>query len=312
MSYLLFSLGNSTLSDGVSRILNVPLSKIMKFTFPSGEILLRADESVRGKDIFIINSNPFPVNENIMSLLIFIDSLKRASAESINVFMPYYLYARQDRKSKPREPISASLLANLLVTAGATRVITTDLHSQQVQGFFSCLEDDLTAIPLISDTLRKQLDLKKTVIVSPDHGGVTRARRVAKALDLPLVIIDKRRDEEYNAEVCHIIGNVKNKNAVLVDDIIDTAGSIIEGAKALKSNGALKVYACATHGVFSDPAFDRLSKNNIFEKIYVTDSIPLEEKFIKSNVNIEILSLAPLIANAINSIDNRTPLSEIY
>lgn len=312
MSYLLYSVGESDLSVKIAKKLNISLSTLERKVFPSGELLLKPVDSVRGKQVFIIYANPFPVNEQLMSVLIFIDALRRASAEEINVFMPYFPYARQDRKSKPREPISAQLVANLLVSAGAKRIITVDLHSPQLQGFFSCLEDDLTAIPLISQTLLEELGNTNIAVVSPDHGGVTRARRVAKVLSSPLVIIDKRRDDEYKPAVMHIIGEAKGKDCIIVDDMIDTGGSAVSVAHALKDAGARKIYMAVTHPVFSDPAFDILSKDNCFDKMYVTDSIPLDERFKKSKINIEVLSLSDLIASAILSIYNKTPVSEIY
>lgn len=312
MSYSLYSIGKSDLSKKIAEKLNVSLSEIERKVFPSGEVLLKPVESVRGKQIFIVYADPFPVNEQLMSLLIFIDALKRASAEQINVIMPYFPYARQDRKSKPREPISAQLVANILVNAGAHRIVTCDLHSPQLQGFFPCLEDDLTAIPLISQTLLNELGTENIAVVSPDHGGVTRARRVAKVLSSPLVIIDKRRDDEYKPEVMHIIGEAKGKNCIVIDDMIDTGGSAISVCHALRNAGAKKVYMAVTHPVFSNPAFELLSKDNCFDKIYVTDSIPLDKKFIKSGLNIEVLSLSSLIASAILSIYNKTSLSEIY
>lgn len=312
MAYSIFSLGESKLANNVARELNCEIAKSEYKVFPSKEILVKPIDSVRGQSIFILCGDPFPVNEKIMALCIFIDALKRASAEDINVIMPYFPYARQDRKSKPREPISASLVAKLLVTAGATRIVTTDLHQPQIQGFFTCLEDDLSALPLISDYLLKDLDCKNLTVVSPDHGGVTRARRVAKALSTPMVIIDKRRTEEYKPEVINIIGDVKNRDCVLVDDMIDTGGSCITAAKALKTQGCKKLYIAVTHPVFSDPFLENITKDNVFDKIYVTDSIPLDEKFTKSKLNIVVISLADLIAKAIKSIYDKKPMSEIY
>lgn len=306
---------NVDLAKKVAEILHTTLADVHIAKFPSKEILARPESPVRGKQVFVIQSTCPPVNDNIMETLIFIDALRRASAGEINVIIPYFGYARQDRKSKPREPISSKLVADLLVTAGADRVVTFDLHAAQIQGFFSCLEDDLTAIHLIGHTLYNDSDIDKnnTVVVSPDHGGVNRARKIAEKLNTPLAIIDKRRNNKYQPEVMNIIGDINGKDCIMVDDMIDTAGSIVTGAKALKEAGAKKIIMAATHPVFSDPAYDNLSNAKIFDKIYVTDSIPLEQKFIDNKeLNIHVLSLADLIAHAIIAINHNTSVSKIY
>lgn len=306
---------NKDLAVKVASILGTKLSDVHLAKFPSQEVLACPVDCVRGKQVFIIQSTCPPVNDHLMEVLIFIDSLRRASAEEINVIIPYFGYARQDRKSKPREPISSKLVADLLSTAGANRVITFDLHAAQIQGFFSCLEDDISAIPLLGHVIYndKTVDRSKLVTVSPDHGGVVRARRVAEKLNTPIAIIDKRRNSQYQPEVMNIIGEVKDKDCLIVDDMIDTAGSAIAAAQALKNAGAKKVFMAVTHPVLSDPAYDRLVTAQVFEKLYVTDSIPLDKRFINNpKINIEVVSLAEIIALTIISINKRSSLSEIY
>ena len=298
---------NTELAENVAEKLGCKLADVHLAKFPSKEVLACPIDTVRGKQVFIIQSTCPPVNDNLMELLIFIDSLRRASAGEINVIIPYFGYARQDRKSKPREPISSKLVADLLVTAGANRVITFDLHAAQIQGFFSCLEDDISAIPLIGHVLYNDPDIDKenVVTVSPDHGGVNRARKIAEKLNTPLAIIDKRRNNKYQPEVMNIIGSVQDKDCIIIDDMIDTAGSAIAAAKALKGAGAKKIFMAVTHPVLSDPAFERLTS--------VTDSIPLAEKFINNkDIPIKVISLADIICNAIVAISQNAPVSEIY
>ena len=306
---------NQNLGKRVCEELHTDLGQVNLLKFPSKEILACPTTSVRGNQIFIIQSTCPPVNDNLMELLIFIDALKKASAKEINVFIPYFGYARQDRKSKPREPISSKLVASLLNTAGAYRVVTFDLHATQIQGFFDCIEDDMTAIPLLRHEVSKDpsVDKNNLVVVSPDHGGVNRARKFAEPLNAPIAIIDKRRNTSYQTEDMNIIGAVEGKNCLIVDDMIDSAGSAVEASKALKKAGAKEIFLAATHAVFSDPAYDRLVKEKPFKTIYVTDSIPLQDKFINCpDINIKVSSLAHIIANAIVSINNDSSLSDAY
>lgn len=306
---------NHDLAESVADCLGTKLSAVHLSKFPSKEILACPEETVRGKRVFIIQSTCPPVNDNLMELLIFIDSLRRASAKEITTIIPYYGYARQDRKSKPREPISAKLVADMLSTAGVNRVITFDLHASQEQGFFSCLEDDMTAIPLLGHILYndKDIDKENIVVVSPDHGGVNRARKVAEKLNAPLAIIDKRRNNKYQPEVMNIIGEVKDKDCLLIDDMIDTAGSAVAGATALKNAGARKMMMAAVHPVLSDPAYERLSEAKIFDKLYFTDSIPLDPRFEHdSSLHIQVISLAPMIANVIEAVASDRSVSDTY
>lgn len=305
---------NVELAKKVAENLGVELGKVRLSHFPSGEVLACPEDTVRGKQIFIVQSTCPPVNENLMECLIFIDALRRSSAKEINVVVPYYGYARQDRKSKPREPISAKLVADLFSTAGADRIVTFDLHAAQIQGFFTCIEDDLSAIPFLGHVILHDdsIDKSNLVTVSPDHGGVNRARRIAEKLNTPIAIIDKRRNASYQPEVMNIIGDVRGKDCLIVDDMVDTAGSVTAAAQALKENGARDVLLVCTHPVLSDPAYERLSKG-VFKHIFVTDSIPLPEKFLQDkNIPIHVCSLAPIIANAITAINHDTSVSHSY
>ena len=309
---LIFSLSaNKDLANKVASALGMEVSEVSLRRFPSGEIIAEPIETVRDKDVYIIQSTCPPVNENLMELLIFVDSLKRSSAREINVIIPYFGYARQDRKAQPRQPITSRLVADLLKVAGVDRVVIVDLHAPQIQGFFSCLVDELTAIPLLGHTIQKDLgvDTSNMVTVSPDHGGVNRARRIAEKLNTPLAIIDKRRTKSGSPEVMNIIGDVKDKDCYIIDDMIDTAGSAVAAAAALKQAGAKTVKIAATHAVLSDPAFERLSHSD-FDQILVTDSIPLPSKFNSSNV--KVVSLAPMLAAVIKRIQNGEPLSVVY
>lgn len=299
---LIFSLSaNKDLANKVASALGMEVSEVSLRRFPSGEIIAEPIETVRDKDVYIIQSTCPPVNENLMELLIFVDSLKRSSAREINVIIPYFGYARQDRKAQPRQPITSRLVADLLKVAGVDRVVIVDLHAPQIQGFFSCLVDELTAIPLLGHTIQKDLgvDTSNMVTVSPDHGGVNRARRIAEKLNTPLAIIDKRRTKSGSPEVMNIIGDVKDKDCYIIDDMIDTAGSAVAAAAALKQAGAKTVKIAATHAVLSDPAFERLSHSD-FDQILVTDSIPLPSKF--NSLNVKVVSLAPMLAAVIKRI----------
>lgn len=309
---LIFSLSaNKDLANKVASALGMEVSEVSLRRFPSGEIIAEPIETVRDKDVYIIQSTCPPVNENLMELLIFVDSLKRSSAREINVIIPYFGYARQDRKAQPRQPITSRLVADLLKVAGVDRVVIVDLHAPQIQGFFSCLVDELTAIPLLGHTIQKELgvDTSNMVTVSPDHGGVNRARRIAEKLNTPLAIIDKRRTNSGSPEVMNIIGDVKDKDCYIIDDMIDTAGSAVAAAAALKQAGAKTVKIAATHAVLSDPAFERLSHSD-FDQILVTDSIPLPSKF--NSLNVKVVSLAPMLAAVIKRIQNGEPLSVVY
>ena len=266
--------GNSNipLAQEISNYLKVPLLKATIKKFPDKEIFVEIQENVRGEDVFVIQSTSFPANDHLMELLVTIDALKRGSAKRIAAIMPYYGYARQDRKSGPRTPISAKLIANLISTAGADRALMVDLHAGQIQGFIDIPTDNLFAAPVFIEDIKTKFDHNETIIVSPDVGGVVRARAIAKRLDCDLAIIDKRREKASVSEVMNIIGEVKNKNCILIDDICDTAGTLSNAAKALKSKGAKSVYAYITHGVLSNPAIERIEKSPI-DKMIITDSI---------------------------------------
>ena len=304
-----FSLNsNKELAEQIAKHIGVGLGKCSVDRFSDGEVQINIEESIRGCDVFIIQSTSFPVNEHIMELLIMIDALKRASAKTINIVIPYYGYARQDRKARSREPITSKLVANLLETAGATRVITLDLHAPQIQGFFDIPIDHLMGVPLLSDYFETK-GLKDIVIVSPDHGGVTRARKMADRLKAPIAIIDKRRPRPNVSEVMNIIGNIEGKTAILIDDIIDTAGTITLAANALVENGASEVYACCTHPVLSGPAIERIQNSNIKELV-VTNSIVLPEE--KKIDKVHELSVAPLIGEAIIRVYEEESVSVLF
>ncbi|MFC5558936.1 ribose-phosphate diphosphokinase [Ureibacillus thermophilus] len=307
----IFSLNsNYPLAQEIAELMGVELGKCSVKHFSDGEIQINIEESIRGCDVFIVQSTSYPVNEHLMELLIMIDAVKRASARTVNVVIPYYGYARQDRKAKAREPITAKLVANLLETAGATRVIVLDLHAPQIQGFFDILIDHLMAVPLISEYFKsKGFSEDEVVIVSPDHGGVTRARKMAERLKAPIAIIDKRRPKPNVAEVMNIVGNVEGKICILIDDIIDTAGTITIGANALLENGAKEVYACCTHPVLSGPAIERI-QNSVIKELVVTNTIKLpEEKMIPK---ITQLSVAQLMAEAISRIYENKSVSTLF
>ncbi|CAM4375248.1 ribose-phosphate pyrophosphokinase [Bacillus manliponensis] len=304
-----FSLNsNKGLAEQIAKHIGVELGKCSVDRFSDGEIQINIEESIRGCDVFIIQSTSFPVNEHIMELLIMIDALKRASAKTINIVIPYYGYARQDRKARSREPITAKLFANLLETAGATRVITLDLHAPQIQGFFDIPIDHLMGVPILSNYFEEK-GLEDIVIVSPDHGGVTRARKMADRLKAPIAIIDKRRPRPNVAEVMNIVGNIEGKTAILIDDIIDTAGTITLAANALVENGASAVYACCTHPVLSGPAIERIQNSNIKELV-VTNSIVLPEE--KKIDKVRELSVAPLIGEAIIRVYEEESVSVLF
>ena len=277
--------------------------------FNNGEVQVMINESVRGKDIFIVQPTCGPiVNDNVMELLIMADAFKRASAKHITAVVPYYGYARQDRKARGREPITAKLMADLLTTAGVTRVVTIDLHAAQIQGFFNIPVDHMPGGPILADYI-KEKNLENPVVVSPDLGGVSRARLIANKLNCSIAIIDKRRPEPGVAEVMNLIGSVEGKTAIMVDDMVDTAGSLTEGARALMKFGAKAVYACCTHPVLTDPAIPRIEESNITELI-VTNTIPLPPE--KRHPKIKVLSVAPILAETILRIYNELSVSQLF
>ncbi|MBM7543157.1 ribose-phosphate diphosphokinase [Amphibacillus cookii] len=299
---------NPHLAAEIAEQIGVPLGKCSVTSFSDGEIQINIEESIRGCDVYVVQSTSAPVNQHIMELLIMIDALKRASAATINVVIPYYGYARQDRKARAREPITAKLVADILQVAGASRVITLDLHAPQIQGFFNIPVDQLVGVPILGDYWSsKKFD--DVVVVSPDHGGVSRARQLAERLKAPIAIIDKRRPRPNVAEVMNIVGNVKGKTAILIDDMIDTAGTISLAANALIKNGANDVYACCTHPVLSGPAMERVGESPIKELV-VTNSIPLPEE--KKTEKVVTLSVAPLISEAIIRVHEQLSVSVLF
>lgn len=300
---------NLPLADEICEALEIHRSQAMVRHFSDGEIHLQLQENVRGADVFIIQPTCTPVDRNLMELLLMIDALKRSSAQRITPVLPYYGYARQDRKDKPRVPISARLVAALLETAGADRVLCLDLHAAQIQGFFDIPVDHLFAMPVMIEYFRS-LDIPDLTIVSPDAGGVERARAFAKRLNSPLAIIDKRREEANVAEVMNVVGQVQGRNCVLVDDLIDTAGTLVGGAEALLEKGAASVSACATHAVLSGPAVGRIEASALKEVVF-SNSIPLSEEARKST-KIKSLSIAKLMAAAIKSIHEETSVSNLF
>lgn len=299
---------NPELAREIAAHIGIPLGDAVVSRFSDGEIHIRLNESVRGSDVYVIQSTCDPVNQHLMELLVMVDALKRASARTINVVIPYYGYARQDRKTRARDPITSKLVANLIETAGADRIITMDLHATQIQGFFDIPVDHLLGVPILGDHFTKKA-LDDVVVVSPDHGGVIRARKLAERLESPIAIIDKRRPEPNVAEVMNIVGDVKGKTAIIIDDIIDTAGTISLAANALLDYGAKKVYACCTHPVFSGPAIQRIKESNITEMI-VTNTIPLGEE--KQLDKIRVLSVAPLIGEAIIRVHEELSVSKLF
>lgn len=300
---------NMPLSSSIAEYLNVSLLNASIKKFSDKEIFVEIQENVRGEDVFVIQSTSFPANDNVMELLIIIDALKRGSARKISAIMPYYGYARQDRKSGPRTPISAKLIANLVSTAGANRALMVDLHAGQIQGFFDIPTDNLFAAPVFIKDIKERFDNKKSTIVSPDVGGVVRARAIAKRVEAELAIIDKRRKDGIS-EVMNIIGDVNNENCVLIDDMCDTAGTLANAATALKESGAKSVNAYITHGVFSGPAIERIN-NSPIDKMIITDSILPTNEVLNSN-KIEIISIAPLIGEAIDRISGNRSVSSLF
>ena len=301
---------NRPLDEKIAEEVGVELGKSSVTQFSDGEIQVNIEESIRGCHVYVVQSTSSPVNDNLMELLIMIDALKRASAKTINVVMPYYGYARQDRKARAREPITAKLVANMIEKAGATRLLTLDLHASQIQGFFDIPVDHLMGAPLIADYfLEKGIYGDDVVVVSPDHGGVTRARKLAEFLKAPIAIIDKRRPKANVAEVMNIIGKVDGKTCVIIDDMIDTAGTITLAANALKEAGAKQVYASCTHPVLSGPAMQRIQDSAI-EHLVVTDSIYLSEE--RKIDKIDEISVGVLMGDAIKRIHENKPVSPLF
>ena len=304
-----FSLSSSKkLAQDIASILGTKVGDCKVHHFADGEILCEIGESVRGKDVFIVQSTSNPVTENLMEILVLTDALKRASAREITAVIPYFGYARQDRKAKPRQPITSKLVADLLTTAGVNRVVTVDLHAAQIQGFFDIPVDEMQDLPLLIKYFRKK-KVQDLCVVSPDHGGATRARKMSEAFDCPIAIIDKRRPKPNVAEVMGIIGNVEGKNCILIDDMIDTAGTITAGVDMLKQKGAKDVYIACTHGVLSGPAIERLSTCAAKEVVITnTIEIPQEKKFDK----LVSVSVAGLLAHTIENIENDLPVSDVF
>ena len=306
----LFALNsNRPLAEKIAQHLGIELGKLSVDRFSDGEIQINIEESVRGDNVYVIQSTSAPVNDNLMELLIMVDALRRASAKTINVVLPYYGYARQDRKARSREPITAKLVANMLQNSGVDRVIALDLHAAQIQGFFDIPVDHLMGAPLLAEYFIKEGGADNAVVISPDHGGVTRARALAEFLKSPIAIIDKRRPKANVAQVMNIIGDVKGKTCIMIDDMIDTAGTITLGSQALIDAGAKEVYASCTHAVLSGPAIERLAKSPLKE-VVVTDSIQLPKE--KQIDKIKQVSVAPLIAAAIKRINENRPVSPLF
>ena len=300
---------NKPLTNAVCSLFDFPQGSVNVSTFSDGEIQIEINDNVRGADVFLMQSTCTPVNNNLMELLILIDAMKRASAERITAVIPYYGYARQDRKAAPRAPISAKLVADLLTTAGANRVLTMDLHAGQIQGFFNIPVDNLYASPIIFKYLKEKYD-NDLVVVSPDAGGVERARSMAKSLNTTIAIIDKRRLKPNEASVMNIIGEIEGKNALILDDMTDTAGTLTHSAKALMERGAKTVSACCTHPVLSGPAVKRINESPL-EELIVTNTIPLSEEAQKSD-KINVLSVAELFAESIKRINNNDSINSLF
>lgn len=299
---------NPELAQKIADSIGLPLGKATVSTFSDGEISVNIEETVRGTDVFVVQPTNPPVNDNLMELLILIDAFKRASAGRVTAVLPYYGYARQDRKAKARDPITAKLVADILTSAGADRILTMDLHAAQIQGYFDIPVDHLLGVPILAKYFQEK-EIKDLVVVSPDLGSVTRARNFANLLDAPIAIIDKRRPQANVAEVMNIIGDIEDKNVILIDDMIDTAGTITQGANALKEFGAKEVYACCTHPVLSGPAIERI-QNSVIKELIITDTIPLPDE--KKIDKIKIKSVAPVFGEAIQRIYKNISVSKLF
>ena len=304
--------GNSNLglAEKISKEIGIPLGDALVTRFSEGEIFVKINEDVRGRDVYIIQSTCTPPNDNLMELLIIIDALRRASAARITAVMPFFGYARQDRKDQPRVPITAKLVANLITAAGANRVLAMDLHAGQIQGFFDIPVDHLYASPVFADYIRK-MKIEDLVIVSPDVGGIKMARGFASRLNADLAIVDKRRESDKEAKVMHLLGEVKGKNAIITDDLVATAGSLTEAARELKIRGAKKVYAAISHPVLSGPAWDRIAASPL-DQLLVTDSIPTTNIPEGMQDRIKVLSVAPLLGEAIRRIHSNQSVSSLF
>ena len=298
------------LAGEISDYLGVTLGRASLKRFSDGEVAFQIDENIRGTDVFVIQPTSTPVDEHLLELCVMIDAFRRSSASRITAVIPYYGYARQDRKDKPRVPISAKLVANLLSAAGTNRVLTMDLHKAQIQGFFDIPVDHLFAAPVFIEYLAKLDDGAEVTIVSPDAGGVERARAYAKRLDADLAIIDKRRSEDGHAEVMHVVGDVTGRVCIIQDDIVDTAGTLQQASRALRDNGAARVLACAVHGVLSGPACARIA-DSALERLIVTNTIPLRPEFLQTE-KVQVLSVAGLLGKAIQSIHQETSVSSLF
>ena len=302
--------GNShlELAEEIASIMGKPLGRATVTKFSDGEISVNLWETVRGMDFYIVQSTCDPVNDNLMEILIMIDAMKRASAGRINAVIPYYGYARQDRKAKARDPITAKLVADMLVAAGADRVLTMDLHAAQIQGYFDIPVDHLVGMPILAKYFAEK-NMENVVVVSPDHGSVPRARNMAQILNCPIAIVDKRRPEPNKSEIMNIIGDIEGKNCILMDDMIDTAGTITNAANALKDLGALSVNACATHAVLSGPAIERIQSSAI-EELVLLNTIPLPEE--KKTDKMKVISVAPLFAEAMTRVFTNGSISTLF
>jgi len=300
---------NPVLAEEIANYLGIPVGDAQVTRFSDGEINCGIHESVRGVDVFVVQPTCPPVNENLMELLVMIDAFRRASASRINAVIPYYGYARQDRKSRARDPITAKLVSNLIVEAGAQRVVAVDLHANQIQGFFDIPVDHLPGVPTIAEYFRTKGLSDNAVVLSPDVGGVTRARDLAAKLGAPLAIVDKRRPAPNVSEVMNVIGDVQGKSVIIIDDIIDTAGTLCTAAEVMLDKGARAVYGCCTHPVFSGPAIERMSKAP-FKEIVITNTIPIEED--RRLPNMTILSVAPLVGEAILRIHEDLSVSKLF
>jgi len=305
--YMIFSgTANSELANEIAKYLEMPLSKATINRFSDGEINVQIVESVRGKDVYIVQPTCAPANDNLMELLIMTDALKRSSAKSITAVVPYYGYARQDRKAAPRVPISAKLVANLMETAGITRVVTVDLHASQIQGFFDIPVDNLYGAIIFADYIKSK-QLPNPIIASPDIGGVARARYFAQRLGLEMVIVDKRRQKANESEVMNVIGDVNGKDVILIDDMIDTAGTMVKAAEALKKLGATSVMACCTHPVLSGPAYERI-ENGVLDELVVANTIPMRQQSPK----IKMLSTASMLGEVIRRVHNNESVNSLF
>ena len=309
---VIYSLSSSKqLTAEICEILGVEEGKVNVSHFADGEILVEPQTSVRGKHVFIVQSTCKPVNENLMEILICLDAVERASCDEATVIMPYYGYARQDRKAKPRQPITSSLVADLLQASGADRAVAIDLHATQIQGFFKIPTDNLTAMDMIGQYFRNK-GLDEPVVVSPDHGGATRARKLADSIgNASIAIIDKRRSKPNVAEALHLIGDVEGKDCIIVDDLVDTGGSLLGGIKMLKEHGAKDIYCAAVHGVFSNNALEKIANSEVKEFV-ITNTIERTPEELAAVPNLKVLSVAQLLAKGIEAIANREPISDVY